>query len=107
MKRIFAVVLFAGAIALTLGIIWEAQTTASPPTCGSCSAACYNYCGKHNSFCQYASPICYNGDCGPGACSFICGSGETGSFSCDCTSCGNPNPGGSPIFKKQPTSPPS
>jgi len=107
MKRILAVVLFAGAIVLALAITREAQTTASPaPACSTCRTYCDNYCVKHNSFCRYAAPMCYSNDCGPGACSFICDSGETASYSCDCPTCPTP-PGGSPIFRKQPTSPAS
>jgi hypothetical protein len=86
---------------------WGSQPMSSPPECSECQTRCINACTKIGSYCQFAAPFCPDGDCGPGACSYICGNGQTGHFDCDCTSCPPPPPGGSPIFRKQDMSAPA
>jgi hypothetical protein len=95
--------LAAGLLVLLVQSWGSRPTAASPPSCGECQARCVNDCTKQGSYCQFAGPVCFDGDCGPGGCSYICGNGRTGSFSCECTTCTQPPPGGSPIFRKQET----
>jgi len=99
MRLTFKVLLIASAFLLIPALAWCSPTPACSAT--TCLNDCNTYCTSKHQVCETSTVHITCGDCGPGTCSFLCDQGSGQTYNCSCGNC----PGGSPIFKKQPTGP--